>query len=92
MPKVVNNQLMTKDQTPGIMDVAHYTDKVSHYTEKLLMGYRWYDYHKVEPRYPFGHGLSYTTFKYDEKSLKVSGRNVSISVNNTGDVQGKEVV
>jgi len=92
MPMVVNNQLMTKDQTPGIMDESHYTDKVSHYTEKLLVGYRWYDYHKVEPRYPFGHGLSYTSFKYDEKSLKLDGRNVSISVNNTGDLQGKEVV
>lgn len=92
MPMVQNNQLMTKDQTPGIMDIEGYTDKVSHYTEKLLVGYRWYDYHKVEPRYPFGHGLSYTSFKYNEKSLKLEGRNISISVNNTGDVQGKEVV
>lgn len=83
---------MTKDQSPGIQADLHYLEKVSHYTEKLLVGYRWYDYHKVEPRYPFGHGLSYTSFKYDEKSLKLAGRKVSISVNNTGDVQGKEVV
>jgi len=58
LPNADNEQAMNKDQFPGINDV-------SHYTEKLLFGYRWYDYHDVEPMYPFGHGLSYTTFLYD---------------------------
>jgi len=56
------------------------------------MGYRWYDFHNVEPMYPFGHGLSYTTFKYDAESLKVEDRNVSITVTNSGKLTGKEVV
>jgi beta-glucosidase len=56
------------------------------------MGYRWYDYHRFEPMYPFGHGLSYTTFKYDDESLKVDERNISITVTNSGNVTGKEVV
>lgn len=60
------------------------------------MGYRWYDAHNVTPAYPFGHGLSYTQFMYDQSSLKVedtpSSKSVSIKVKNIGKRQGKEVV
>lgn len=48
------------------------------------MGYRWYDANDVTPAYPFGHGLSYTTFDYNADSLKVEGRNVSINITNSG--------
>jgi len=34
------------------------------YEERHHFGYRWFDHHKVEPAYPFGHGLSYTEFEY----------------------------
>lgn len=85
LPNKDNEVEMTEYQYPGINDV-------SHYTEKLLVGYRWYDHHQVEPKYPFGHGLSYTTFDYDADSLDIKDRKVSIKVKNTGNFKGKEVV
>jgi len=62
---------MTLQQYPGV-------NQHSDYTEKLEMGYRWYDAHLVNPAFPFGHGLSFTHFKYDETSMKVNqtSRNV----------------
>jgi beta-glucosidase len=67
------------------------------YGEGLFVGYRYYDTKGIEPLYPFGHGLSYTAFEYDD--LRVSetvkpGEPVSVSVRvkNTGDRAGKEVV
>jgi beta-glucosidase len=50
---------MTDSQFPGV-------NGTSHYTEKLEVGYRWFDAHSVEPLYPFGHGLSYTTFEFEK--------------------------
>ena len=76
---------MTPEQYPGI-------DNVGNYTEKMLMGYRWYDANDVKPKFPFGHGLSYTTFDYDPDSLKVQNRSISINITNSGDLIGKEVV
>jgi len=55
---------------------------VSTYSEKLEVGYRWYDAHNVEPLFPFGHGLSYVDWKYD--NIKVDGRKVSVDITNTG--------
>jgi beta-glucosidase len=60
------------------------------YDEGVFVGYRHYDENDIEPLYPFGHGLSYTTFAYRE--LRVDGMNIAIDVTNTGDVAGKEVV
>ena len=42
-----------------------------HYNEDILVGYRWYDTQKIEPLYPFGHGLSYTTFSLTKPELTV---------------------
>ena len=72
------------EQYPGVNGLVHYS-------EGLLVGYRWYDAKNIEPLFPFGHGLSYTTFGY--KDLKVSrptldGRvSVKFTVTNTGDVE-----
>ena len=60
------------------------------YREGIYVGYRYYDKAGVPVRYPFGHGLSYTTFAYE--NLQILGRSVSVDVTNTGSVLGAEVV
>jgi beta-glucosidase len=68
------------------------------YGEGLLIGYRWYDAHRLPVAYPFGHGLSYTSFGYDDLSATVRTDGalpeveVSLTVTNTGDRAGKETV
>lgn len=54
---------------------------IAQYTEGLEMGYRWYESNKEKPVFPFGYGLSYTTFKYDDLIVK--------KVSDEKDVQGK---
>ena len=65
------------------------------YTEKLNVGYRWYLEHRIKPLYPFGYGLSYTTFRFEHltvlKSNAASPVFVSVDVQNTGSVPGAEV-
>ena len=60
------------------------------YKEDILVGYRWHDTKGIPALFPFGYGLSYTTFKYGKPSI--NGRTVSVAVTNTGKVEGKEVV
>ena len=60
------------------------------YEEGLYVGYRYYDKAGLPVRWPFGYGLSYTTFEYSD--LRVSDSEVSVTVTNTGSVAGKEVV
>ncbi len=68
------------------------------YREGVFVGYRYYDKKKMEVLYPFGHGLSYTTFEYSNmKADKTAMKDdetvtVSLDVTNTGKVMGKEVV
>lgn len=67
------------------------------YSEKMLVGYRWYDTKDVTPMYAFGHGLSYVPFKYtfDKISSDVSANGtikVSLSVQNMGKQAADEVV
>ena len=64
--------------------------KNTEYREGIYVGYRYYDKAKKSVRYPFGHGLSYTTFAYSD--LIVRARKVSVQVKNTGAVSGAEVV
>jgi beta-glucosidase len=66
------------------------------YGEGIFVGYRHYEYREVEPLFPFGHGLSYTTFEYSEWTMPEvvkRGETVKIyvKVKNTGTVAGKEV-
>ena len=62
---------------------------VANYTEGLYIGYRWYDANAVAPKYPFGHGLSYTSFAYADLVVDASSANVTVT--NAGDVAGAEV-
>ncbi len=59
------------------------------YSEDIYVGYRWYDKAGIEPRFAFGHGLSYTSFEYGEPT--VSGTRVSFTLTNTGRRAGAEV-
>ena len=64
------------------------------YAEDIYVGYRWFDKKGMAVSYPFGYGLSYTTFAYAEPSVKAAGDGfeASVKVTNTGKVAGKEVV
>jgi beta-glucosidase len=73
---------------PGIAGTVHYY-------EGLFVGYRWYDSRKIEPLFPFGFGLSYTTFAYANLRVTASGpasASVDCDVTNTGARPGAEVV
>lgn len=65
-----------------------------HYNDDIFVGYRYYDTYKVEPLFPFGHGLSYTKFEY--RNLSVINDNgvvkVKLLIKNAGDKAGAEVV
>lgn len=65
-----------------------------HYKDDIYVGYRYYDTKKVEPLFPFGHGLSYTTFELSDLVLdkKDSAVTVKVKVKNTGNKAGAEVV
>lgn len=73
-------------------------DKQVYYSEGIYIGYRHFDTRKIEPQFPFGYGLSYTTFKYGKPALTSthitndSPITVSVPVTNTGKVSGKEIV
>lgn len=60
------------------------------YKEGIFVGYRWFDRKGIAPLFPFGHGLSYTTF--DFKNLRVQKDGVKVNVTNTGARAGAEVV
>ena len=78
-------------RSKGVIDIR--------YNESIFVGYRWADKQKkVKPLFPFGHGLSYTTFEYgkptaDSKTMQADGTlTVRVSVKNTGTREGQEVV
>ena len=68
------------------------------YKEDILVGYRWHDTKEIPALFPFGHGLSYTTFTYGKpvasaKAMAADGTlTVTVAVKNTGSIAGKEIV
>jgi beta-glucosidase len=84
------------EETPGWL---HYPGECfkHRYDEGIYVGYRYYDKRKIEPRFPFGFGLSYTNFSYSE--LRVSGNKIShdtsleisFDLKNCGNRWGKEI-
>lgn len=85
------------EDTPCYMNFANDKFNVD-YTEGVFIGYRYYDIKKMAVQWPFGHGLSYTSFEYSNLRLEketMKGQEtaiVSVDVTNTGDRAGKEVV
>jgi beta-glucosidase len=85
----------TPEQYPGVGPTK---GTVAHYSEGVLVGYRWYDAKDIEPLFPFGFGLSYTT--YDYSSLRLSAKTLSTAaptltvdfdIKNSGSREGTEV-
>lgn len=82
---------------PSYVNFPGEGDRVE-YKEGLFVGYRHYDKTEIEPLFPFGHGLSYTSFEYtgmtvDKKELKDNETvQVTVKVKNTGSLAGKEIV
>jgi beta-glucosidase len=95
--KLAETLPMAYDQNPTIGNFPGENGLVR-YGEGLLIGYRWYDTHGLDVAYPFGHGLSYTTFAYSDLATKVhddgarTSVEVSCTVTNTGTMPGREIV
>ena len=64
------------------------------YKEGIQVGYRYYETNHIPVRYPFGYGLSYTSFSYDDLHVDKNeeGLDITVSITNTGDMKGAEVV
>ena len=88
----LQSQARANRNNPDAKPVALYD--YTEYKERLNIGYRYYDRHPEQVSYPFGFGLSYTTFSYTEPQAKFEDGviNLSIKVTNNGAVAGKEVV
>ena len=82
---------------PSYLNFPGEGDKVE-YREGIFVGYRYYDKKNLEPLFPFGYGLSYTTFEYSNLNiskneiLDTETVTVSVKVKNIGEITGKEVV
>ncbi len=81
--------------TPAYLNFPNENSHIR-YGEGIYVGYRWYDARDMEVSYPFGHGLSYTTFEYSDLSVASNGPgegvDVEVTVTNTGTRAGRDVV
>ena len=91
-PMQMTDMLFGKDEVPEAEKVkdVDYTN----YDEGVYVGYRHFDKAEMQVSYPFGYGLSYTTFSYDTLLTEVRNDTIFVSVNitNIGEMAGKEVV
>ncbi len=87
-----------EDEAPPCEESGPAPQRVVRYLEDLEMGYRWYEARNVEPEFPFGYGMSYTTFEYSDLSVdSTTGADTDATtvtlrytVTNTGDRAGAE--
>ena len=79
------------EDTPAFTNYPGERGKVR-YGEGVFVGYRWYDTRDIDPRFCFGHGLSYTSFELREPVWDDGAATVRVSVTNTGSRRGAEVV
>ncbi len=83
--------------TPSFLNYPGEANKV-YYGERLFVGYRYYDKKQIKPLFPFGYGLSYTTFEYTHLHIDKTAMNVgetldvTVTVHNKGPRAGKEVI
>ena len=85
---------LSLEDTPAFLNFPGEQGHVR-YGEGLFVGYRWYDARNMAVAYPFGHGLSYTSFAYGDATAAVEADGnitVKVTVTNTGDRAGREVV
>ena len=96
-PTGYEQQAATTFNTFGFVTTAPEVKNVDYtdYDESIWVGYRWFTTQDKEVSYPFGYGLSYTTFEYSKPSVKLDrdgNLTATVTVTNTGSVAGKEVV
>ena len=95
--KYEDGPIKTEAQYPGIKEEGDQFWQ-THYSEGVYVGYRWYSSKKIKVQFPFGHGLSYTTFTYTnakaDKAEMTADQTlkVSVDVTNTGSADGAEIV
>jgi beta-glucosidase len=95
--KLAETYPLKLEDTPSFLNFPGENQEVN-YSERMFVGYRYYDIKNIPPLFPFGYGLSYTSFSYH--NLKLSSTNikdtdtliVTLTVTNTGQKPGKEVV
>ena len=91
---LADGPLKTERQYPGIREEGQEWWQ-EYYDEGVFIGYRWYSSKGIPVQFPFGHGLSYTTFSLSDAAVKAAGKDrftVSATLTNTGSVAGAEVV
>ena len=92
--KLPFSYIQDRSECPGFLGYKDAALKVP-YREGLFTGYRWYDSHGISPLFPFGFGLSYTSFAYSELAVarNAQGRyEATVRVTNTGKRAGDEIV
>ena len=90
---------LTESVPERLQDVPSYTNFPGErmhvrYGEGIFVGYRWYDARAIDVTFPFGHGLSYTSFAYDSFTVEADGAGLlaRVVVRNTGERSGREIV
>jgi beta-glucosidase len=95
--KLAETYPLKLEDNPSFLNFPGENQEVN-YSERVFVGYRYYDIKNLETLFPFGYGLSYTTFEYSDIKLMASKiydtdpLTVSLNVKNTGKTAGKEVV
>jgi beta-glucosidase len=90
---VSQDPLQSKAQYPGVMKPGDSVGPHSTYSEGLLIGYRWYEAKHITPLFPFGFGLSYTSFKFSHLKVTSKGETATATfrLTNTGGRYGADV-
>jgi beta-glucosidase len=92
--KLPFSYIQERSESPGFIGYKDAGLKVP-YSEGVFTGYRWYDSHGIVPLFPFGFGLSYTSFSYSDLSVQKNAQGryeASLRVTNTGKCAGDEIV